>query len=176
MSSKHTQEWGLLTFTCQESWTNLSMPGKAQIWEKLRFGRAEQQANSLFCSETSPSTASSPSCLASGASGGKSQDLSSTSLGTTRLTDSVAYCECRLCICTPDLHWPLWGGMENRTKEGDGDCGCLQASQAAGSRAHLSPLESSLPQLLTAWAGWSGIEWQLFIFPSLEPALMRYAD
>lgn len=94
------------------------MPGKAQIWEKLRFGRAEQQANSLFCSETSPSTAGSPSCLASGASGGKSQDLSSTSLDTTHLTDSVAYCRCRLCICTQDLHWPLWGGMENRTKVG----------------------------------------------------------
>lgn len=124
-----------------------------------------------------------PSCLASGDLGGKSQDLSSASLETTRFLTPVAYSQRSPSLyhkaCT-DLSEELW------RRDGKQDSGRGMETAAAAKPpcwlpcpapfAHPSQLQSSLPRLLTARTGWSGFEWQHFISLSLESALMRYAD
>lgn len=123
-------------------------------WEKLRLGnhclsdRAEQQVHRLCYFETSLSTRSSlvlPSSLASGDLGVKSQDLSSTSLETTRSPASVAYSRCRLSLYQHTklaLTWPrrYEQGMENKTRA-RGWRQWLQPSLHADSHAPL-PLPS----------------------------------
>lgn len=139
--------------------------------EKLRLennslsDRVEQQVHSLCYFGTSLSTRSSPvlpSCLASGDLGGKSQDLSSASLETTCSPASMAYSRCSISMYQ---HTRLALTCLRRYEQGNG-----KQDQGRGMKivvaakplcwfpcpspfAHLSQLESSLPQLLTARTG-----------------------